>query len=278
MGRRKDGEFFELIKLAFKLPWPVGFSAALAVYFCLHIISLHFASTSTAGTPAELGVAVSHQVYHTFAAIFQYVIPLGLMIGALGSLLQRLRTRSLFERVRTNPGTDVSSLSWQDFELLIGEGFRHRGYHVTERGGAVPDGGIDLILTRDNERFFVQCKQWRARSVGVSVVRELYGVMAAKGAIGGFVVTSGKFSSDALSFAEGRNIELLDEAKVEALIRDGKKSSSTVIGTAVMSGPPACPRCLSPMVERVAKRGKHAGKRLWGCQHYPKCQSFIPIE
>jgi restriction system protein len=42
--------------------------------------------------------------------------------------------------------------------------------------------------------------------VGVDVVRELYGVMATKGAAGGFVVTSGRFTDDANGFATGRNV------------------------------------------------------------------------
>jgi restriction system protein len=42
---------------------------------------------------------------------------------------------------------------------------------------------------------FVQCKHWKARSVGVKVVRELYGVMAAKNVKQGIVVTYGEFTS-----------------------------------------------------------------------------------
>jgi restriction system protein len=69
---------------------------------------------------------------------------------------------------------------------------------------------VDLILTQGTERFIVQCKQWRAQQVPVSIVRELYGVMAAQQAAGGYVVTSGRFTKDAIAFAEGRNIELID--------------------------------------------------------------------
>ena len=66
-----------------------------------------------------------------------------------------------------------------------------------------PDGGIDLVLSKGSEKFLVQCKQWKAFKVGVTVVRELYGVMAAKGAAGGFVVSSGRFTDDATAFASG---------------------------------------------------------------------------
>ena len=41
-------------------------------------------------------------------------------------------------------------------------------------------------------------------------MREFYGVMAAGGATGGFVVTSDVFTDDARAFAAGRNIDLID--------------------------------------------------------------------
>jgi restriction system protein len=59
------------------------------------------------------------------------------------------------------------------------------------------------------KKFYVQCKQWRAYKVGVEVVRELYGVMAAHGAAGGFVMTSGRFTDAANEFAQGRNMKLV---------------------------------------------------------------------
>lgn len=73
---------------------------------------------------------------------------------------------------------------------------------------------MDLALARGHERFLVQCKQWRAQQVGVSVVRELYGIMAAERVAGGYVFTSGTFTRDAKAFAAGRNIELLDGREV----------------------------------------------------------------
>nr|WP_225917194.1 topoisomerase DNA-binding C4 zinc finger domain-containing protein [Pseudomonas xanthosomatis] len=32
-----------------------------------------------------------------------------------------------------------------------------------------------------------------------------------------------------------------------------------------------CPSCGSPMRNRVAKRGRYAGKSFMGCSTYPKC-------
>src|SRR5690606_4794 len=113
---------------------------------------------------------------------------------------------------------------WQEFEMLVGEGFKRRGYGVRENGGGGADGGVDLVLTKGGERFLVQCKQWKAFKVGVTTVRELYGVMAADGAAGGSVVTSGQFTKEASAFAAGRNIELVDGGLLLRLLAGGRAS------------------------------------------------------
>jgi ssDNA-binding Zn-finger/Zn-ribbon topoisomerase 1 len=41
---------------------------------------------------------------------------------------------------------------------------------------------------------------------------------------------------------------------------------------------PACPKCDLDMVRRQGKSGALAGKAFWGCQHYPKCRSVLPID
>jgi hypothetical protein len=64
----------------------------------------------------------------------------------------------------------------------------------------------------------VQCKRWRERQVGVTVVRELYGVMVADGAVRGIIVSSGTFTPDAVAFAAGKSLTLVDGPALEALV------------------------------------------------------------
>lgn len=173
-------------------------------------------------------------------------------------------------------------MSWREFELLVGEAFRLQGYHVVESGGGGADGGVDLRLRRGNETFLVQCKQWRAVRVGVDVVRELYGVMAAEGSTGGFVVTSGQFTPDAQAFATGRNIKLIDGKLLFGLIQQARASQNarapaSVPSPALSAKPqvvtvPSCPKCNSQMVLRTARRGANAGGEFWGCTRYPACK------
>ena len=182
--------------------------------------------------------------------------------------------------------------------MLVGEAFRLQGYRVTETGGTGPDGGIDLVLGKGSETFLVQCKQWKAFSVSVTVVRELYGVMAARGAAGGFVVTSGRFTADATAFADGRNIKLIDGPLLHGLLRQARHAEGATTlpppRTVDPASPrpipspaplqmvtphtnPACPSCGSLMARRKARRGANAGGDFWGCVTYPACKGTRAI-
>jgi restriction system protein len=120
--------------------------------------------------------------------------------------------------------------------------------------------------------FLVQCKHWRARQVGVSVVRELCGVVSAERAAGGFVVTSGSFTEEARAFAERTTVSLLDGNTLGARA-DGAAANTM----ASLSGDPRCPRCSSGMTRRVAHRGERAGRDFWGCSQFPRCRGTRSI-
>jgi restriction system protein len=90
--------------------------------------------------------------------------------------------------------TSIRDLSWQHFEQLVGEAYRRQGFHVVENDSAGPDGGIDLVIRKSGKSYLVQCKQYRSQKVGVKVVREMFGLVAAEQAAGGIIVTSGKFN------------------------------------------------------------------------------------
>lgn len=206
------------------------------------------------------------------------------------SAWQRRQRQTLVAAVsQSNAADALDGMTWQEFELLVGEAFRLQGYTVTETGGGGADGGVDLILAKGGEKFLVQCKQWKAYKVGVDVVRELYGVMAAKGAAGGFVVTSGRFTDDASSFANGRNVKLIDGPKLHGLIRQAQSSKDRAPARSAPSRPaaaatpveaesaPTCPLCSMSMVKRTAKRGANAGGEFWGCTGYPACRGTRQI-
>lgn len=276
MARSRQSPVEDLIEVASKLPWWVGVVLAITAYFWLHGIAT--SEVTAISQSGQMGQFVSQSLFKTLASVVQYLLPFSLLIGAAISAYGRYRNKALHEQVAASPSSgELNNMSWQEFEALVGEAFRHKGYAVTETGGGGADGGVDLALRKDGETFLVQCKHWKAYKVGVSTVRELYGVMAAKGATGGFVVTSGVFTDEARTFSRGQNIELVDGKALHALIRGlsahRKAASDPAVATA---NAPACPICQSAMVKRTAKRGANSGKAFWGCSQYPSCKGTRP--
>lgn len=163
---------------------------------------------------------MTQSMYKGLATAGQYIVPLICTLGALFSALGRWKREQLFSDVEQSDSAGaLNEMSWQEFEMLVGEAFRRKGYTVNETGGGGADGGVDLVLRRGGDKFLVQCKQWKAYKVGVTTIREVYGVMAAEGATGGYVVTSGVFTQEAKSFAEGKNIYLIDGPELTTMIR-----------------------------------------------------------
>lgn len=277
--KRKQSAFEDLIDLAAMLPWWVGVLLAVIAYFVLH----HYATAEIVHptSAAQLGANVSSQLGKALATFGQYLLPLAFIIGAGVSAYGQQKRAKLFDHVQEGSDASVlNGMSWREFEMLVGEAFRRGGYSVTETGGGGADGGIDLVLHKNGVKSLVQCKQWKARNVGVSVIRELNGVMAVEGAAQGFVVTSGVFSNDAINFASSCNIELVDGTELKKIISTVRSTAprATYTPAAEIPSNPACPKCGSSMVKRTAKQGANAGNMFWGCSDYPKCKGIVAID
>lgn len=97
----------------------------------------------------------------------------------------------------------------------------------SKKDGIYGDGGKDVILKRGLFRCktIVQCKFY-TDAVGVSVVRELVGTMVHYGVKRGVVITPSSFSKDAVIFAKGKNIELIDGKKINKLLKEFRKKKS----------------------------------------------------
>ena len=280
MARRgKTSPLEDVFELVAMLPWWAGVTAAIGIYFGLHAYASQAAVPITPG--AQLGASLLQVISRSFAGIFQYILPAVCLAAAAASAWKASQLKSLAQGVTASgSAASLDGMSWQEYELLVGEAFRQKGFKVTERGGGGPDGGVDLVLTKGGESFLVQCKQWKAFKVGVTVVRELYGVMAAKGAAGGFVVTSGKFTAEAQEFARGRNVTLIDGDRLFAMLQTARARIRTDGDTRApipTFAKPACPVCGSSMVKREAKRGANAGNAFWGCSTYPKCRGTAQL-
>ncbi|MBU5611679.1 restriction endonuclease [Geomonas azotofigens] len=270
--KQRTSPIEDLVAVASKFPWWVSVVLAIVSYLTLHAMAARPIMPATAA-PGQMGDAAVKGLYVVLAMFGQIILPVAFLFAAVMSFFQSLKQRKLYETVKSRADVGaLNEMSWGEFETLVAEHFKRKGFEVAREGGNGPDGGIDLVLRKGREKHLVQCKQWKAYKVSVQPVREFYGVMAAAGAAAGYFVTSGTFTEDAKAFVRGLNLELIDGQKLKSMIVQVVKvapaSSSPSVDPTVA---PPCPKCGAVMQIRVARKGANAGQKFWGCSIYPKC-------
>jgi HJR/Mrr/RecB family endonuclease len=200
-----------------------------------------------------------------------------LIIGATGAAGQVEKRRLHKLLVSTRRLDDLRALSWSAFEELILAAYRARGWTGSlTRSGA--DGGVDVILQKNRDTVFVQCKHWKANTVGVESVRALKGSMATEHVAKGIFVATGSFTAEAQRYAQSSGITLVDGPEVLELVGEvtgevpGPANPVGGEGTTAPTASPSCPRCADVMVVRHGSHGI-----FWGCPRYPSCRGTLNI-
>lgn len=281
-----SGSFNRIVDFAKVLsrvpPW---FTLPIAAggYFLCHHFAVAPVPTLIVGAAAA-GDAAAFAIVQALAVVFQFLVPMCLVMSAamwLKDYMERRRLKTLADRAADE---DVlSGLTWSQFEQVAAQGFASMGFdaQLTADGA---DGGYDIRLASASGTYLVQAKHWRTGSVGVEVVRALYGVVEAEKASGGYVVTSGQFTLAAAEFAAGKPIWLYSGKRLRDLLAAGRGAVPRgTLETERLNLPlPAdaitCPLCDGRMVLREAKRGQFSGKRFYGCSHYPACSGLRAVD
>lgn len=272
---RKNTSFFELLT---EVPWWVSVVVAAFTYVGLTYILPN--------------VEFEHTVVESFFSSFVIAAPyvsLFFLLAAPFAYFNGRRKRKLLDVQQSLDS--IKALTWKEFEELVAEAYRRQGFRVIENGFG-PDGGIDVRLIKNNATTLVQCKQWRSRSVGVAIIREMFGVLTAENASKVVIISCGGFTRDALSFAENKPIELIGGAQLLKIVKGVQGNSianNKSLEPRISLSPesqiqsqnslkpveqiaPTCPACGNQLVERQAKRGANVGNSFWGCSSFPKCR------
>lgn len=202
-------------------------------------------------------------------------VGIGLFIGALIglSLVLVARERARYRAAAIDHTGDIAALRkkpWGEFEVLVGQVFRNQGYVVKERGGFKRDYGVDLIAERGKERVLIQCKRWTKWNVGEGPVKELYADTKAQEFTAGWLVTCGRFSENAKSWASGKEIRLIDGEALMQLLpsRPLVESPAAAVRTPVTVAAPSCPNCGAPLHRMT---NSYDESKFWSCFN-PKCR------
>ncbi len=104
----------------------------------------------------------------------------------------------------------LSDLKWREFQRLVLEALRRRGY--VEEGGGRPivDAGYDLVLLHHGERRLFACKHGTGYRLTAAAVRDFAEVVRLQGAGGGVIVTHGSIDPQARALFPRDYLELID--------------------------------------------------------------------
>lgn len=174
-----------------------------------------------------------------------------------------------------------SSIEWRRFEAVCEALFAQAGFETRSQSHGA-DGGVDIWLHSRNNACatpvaVVQCKHWQGRPVGVKEIREFFGVMASHQLKRGTYATTSKYTPDAQEFAKANGINALDGDGLLKLIATRTPEQQQTLLEVAFEGDywrPTCASCGVKMVERTPSKG---GTHFWGCSHYPRCKSRLPM-
>lgn len=248
-------------------------------------VSVLFAAIAYIGLSFVLPALVMSSENFIFSAVAQNLpilapyVAFTLLIPAPVALfkqLSRQRQYSTTTNEIASQGTTaaLNNLSWLEFESYIGEFFKQQGYEVKQAFSQKPDGGVDIWMRKDDQLTLVQCKHWKARKVGIQILREMYAVMIEHNASKMIIVTSGDFTSEAIKYALDKRIWLINGGELVHMIEQvrNRPAEEVVEVTPPKSATPLCPSCHAPLVMRTAKRGQNKGNQFYGCSSYPRCR------
>lgn len=114
------------------------------------------------------------------------------------------------------------------FELYCSNLLSLMGYENIEVTPLVADGGKDIIATKENEKYYIECKLWdwtiENNNVGRPVVQKLVGAMYKDGIKKGMIITSAYFTDEAKEYTKSlpkeTEIQLFDGDNLVQLLED----------------------------------------------------------
>lgn len=141
------------------------------------------------------------------------------------------RIQPLILDIARNPEL-IYNISSREFEEVIERLFQEEGFE-TELTPATKDGGRDIIATKYEMGkpivFYIECKRYgRKNSVGVNIVRSLFGVQTSDQVNKSILVTTGHVTRGAHRFVDDQKtmMSIMDVDEVHRLIQRSARRAS----------------------------------------------------
>lgn len=166
----------------------------------------------------------------------------------------------------------LAAIDWYQFEAVAARIMESEGWSVVRSGGARPDGGADILATRNSQRAVVQCKFWRRFEITPRTIREVIGTKASAAfrADHAFLFTFSDLTVAAENAAKADDVTIYDAARIEAAIR---RIGVDRFPELINPNDKNCPRCGAKMVLIT-----RTAKPFWGCSMYGRTRCIGKFE
>ena len=218
------------------------------------------------------------------AKVVEIYPPLWLAFWIMIAVFAFVHQKRRGDLLETQTGLDsVRTMDWKAFEQLVAEMYQRQGYKVEDQLGLGPDGGVDVRARKDGKLTLVQCKHRQSSPVGVSIVREMFGLMHHEKADAAVITTTSRFTPEAEAFAEGKPITLICGSELWSMVREVQRAPSAEVievlpeiptASTTDAEPPACPHCGGAMRRKINGTTQQP---FWGCFRFPHCKGSVTI-
>ena len=200
------------------------------------------------------------------------------LFALAGAGIQWVRRFAPFSRPRDWSLELIGALEWKRFAELCGALWTLEGYR-TELSARGADGDVDIRLFSADASGklvgIIQCKPHCSQPVSVAFVRPLFENIHRLGARRGILASASEFAADAMIYAGGKPIELVDGEKLLAMINAVEPRQRSKLLKEITRGDyrtPSCPDCGKKMIRRRSDEGP-----VWRCRNYPGCSASFAI-
>jgi len=118
----------------------------------------------------------------------------------------------------------LEGIGWREFELLISESFRQRGYRVLDLVGSDTEHRFDLVLVRQGRITLAHCRPVGSDRVDDDAIRALAARRRVRGASSAILVSAGRFTSRSVACAKDHQVSLLGGRPLRKLIHEVRAS------------------------------------------------------
>ena len=113
------------------------------------------------------------------------------------------------KNVRKVDMSEVDTMSGEAFERHVAALLQQNGFSNVQVTKASGDYGVDILASKDGERYAIQCKRY-AKNIGVKPIQEVYAGAPMYGATKCAVITNMYFSDNGRTLANKLGVQLWD--------------------------------------------------------------------